>query len=398
MAESLNLKNSYSIIVGSFTSLLFGLNIPLNILLEKGFKKMIASNKKKYIFSADKLYNIMGSSLLLGAFIGSFLPNALNLKGKKGVISCYFIYFTGFLVYMLLNSPYICILGRFLSGIAVGICSNITVPYLLEISPANIRGVIGSTFQLMIVTGIFATNFVNFLIGDKGNIDNIILIILSSSSLILGCLAFLIQNISISEDENEKGIRDLFNNVNSKRSILYSLILHLAQQFSGINGLMMFSSSLFEKTGNSSLYTMILGLVNLISTVLVMFMIDKFGRKSLLISSSVISIIGYLIILLKFSMIWGIYTYIFGFAIGLGPAVWIVGSEIVPKEYVTASNSLIVPLNWLSGFLISFSFEPLYKQFGRYSFIFYIVMMLFFLCFVILRLPETRGKPRCFIK
>jgi sugar porter (SP) family MFS transporter len=192
-----------------------------------------------------------------------------------------------------------------------------------------------------------------------------------------------------------------------RKPILFAVLLAMFNQLSGINAIIYYAPRIFEMAGfdkaHAYLQPIYIGAANLFFTLLAMSVIDKFGRKTLLLIGSVGMI---LFLALTASAFRGsvagnhnVIIYLIGFiaffAFSQGAVIWVFISEIFPNSVRSQGGSLGSFTHWIMAALISWTFPVIVegsKQGGFYSFIFYSCMMLLHLIFVWRFLPETKGK------
>jgi sugar porter (SP) family MFS transporter len=309
--------------------------------------------------------------------------------------------------------------------------------YISEIAPAQIRGRLAGSFQLMIVTGIFVAYLTNFLFVDMG--DDAWRWMLGIMVIPAALFAVLLRTIPESprwlvlnnRDEEAKTIFDktgephaaalireehelskygtkesLFNGKYNK-PILYAVILAMFNQLSGINAILYYAPRIFEMAGFSKaeayLQPVYIGGANLLFTLLAMTVIDKFGRKTLLLIGCVglITFLG--LTAYAFSpegtmgsnVLFYLLGYIAFFAFSQGAVIWVFISEIFPNSVRSQGGSLGSFTHWIMAAIISWTFPVIVEsspQGGFYSFVFYSVMMLLSFLFIWRVMPETNGK------
>ncbi|GBP39807.1 Facilitated trehalose transporter Tret1 [Eumeta japonica] len=211
-------------------------------------------------------------------------------------------------------------------------------------------------------------------------------------------------------DSNESMLREIFSR-KYMNSILILLGLMAFQQLSGINAVIFYTVKIFEMSGSSvdeKLSTIIVGIVNFISTFLATAIIDRAGRKVLLYLSSV-TMIFTLVILGTFFYVrdclhlsvngldWipltSLMIYLLGFSLGFGPVPWLMMGEILPAKIRGGAASFCTAFNWLCTFTVTKTFQNIIDGIGPYgAFWLFGAICMVGLVFVVVRVPETRGK------
>jgi sugar porter (SP) family MFS transporter len=325
---------------------------------------------------------------------------------------------------------------RFIGGVAVGASSVVGPMYISEISPPHLRGRLAGSFQLNIVLGIFIAYITNYVFAGSGE---------DSWRWMLGVMmvpaalfAILVRTIPESprwlilnhEDEKAIPIMNRIGEANTEQAIaeirasvtdireslfktkytkpiVFAVVLAMFNQLSGINAIIYYAPRIFEMAGfdqsNAFLQPIYIGAANLIFTLLAMSMIDRFGRKRLLIIGSfgMILFLGLTAFAFKDpgvanpNVIWYLIGFIAFFAFSQGAVIWVFISEIFPNSVRSQGGSLGSFTHWIMAAIISWTFPVIVEGSdlgGYYSFIFYTVMMALHLVFVWKFLPETKGR------
>ncbi len=340
------------------------------------------------------------------------------------------------------GDPYSFSFFRFIGGVGVGASSVAAPTYLSEIAPADKRGGLVARYQFMIVFGIFVAFFSNYLLkGVGGDIDWRLMLGVESIPAIIYCLMVLrIPNsprwlVLYKGDESTashilskmgieniaQSIADIKASVTKTNStgfwkkrysfpIILAFLLAFFNQLSGINFILYYAPEILELAGlasKESLFSSIsIGLVNLIFTMLGMYLIDRSGRKQLMLIGS----IGYIISLgmvafafktgasSVFLMIF-ILVFIASHAIGQGAVIWVFISEIFPTKVRALGQSFGSSVHWVFAALITL-ITPIFidKDNGIFNdnpwpvFAFFAGFMVLQLLFVLFMMPETKGK------
>jgi sugar porter (SP) family MFS transporter len=299
---------------------------------------------------------------------------------------------------------------RFVGGLAVGIASVASPMYIAEISPAEKRGRMVSVNQLAITTGILVAFFTNYLLVHTGDNNwRWMLLVMAVPAILFLCMLFTVPKsprwlISVGRFDEAKGVLNKivgkekaeqeFNNIRQSlgkeeekstlKSILKSkykyvlivgIFIAIFQQITGINTIMYYAPIIFDSLGfsmNSALFqTILIGSINLIFTIVSMFLIDKVGRKPLLLVGSGIMAVslGILAFLIK-GQIGGywilvlILVYIASYAISLGPVTWVLVSEIFPNKYRGLGMSISTMFLWIAAFFVALTFPSILSGLG----------------------------------
>lgn len=383
------------------------------------------------------------SIALIGTIIGALSGSipADRIGRKKTLFSIALLYLLSSLGTAFAGSWILFLCLRFAGGIGVGVSCVIAPIYISEVSPAASRGKLVALFQFNVVLGILLAYISNYFIGDwfPGDIAwRFMLGILAVPSLIfLIAIPFvpesprwlilklnkveqagnIIKKINpheadrvikdiIAHRENTKGVAALpVWNKKYRIPALMAIAIAFFNQVSGINAIIYYAPRIFEMTGlgksASLLSTVGIGLVNFVFTMVAMGLIDRFGRKKLMIIGSfgLILTLG-LVSRTFFTHDFGSITvvvlllaYIAFFAFSQGAVIWVFISEIFPNQVRAQGQALGSFTHWFMAALIAFTFPYLAERIGGgETFLFFACMMVLQLILVIRFMPETKGK------
>lgn len=331
-------------------------------------------------------------------------------------------------------------LYRILGGIGVGLASAVVPMYISEISPAHIRGRLVSFNQFAIIFGMLVVYFVNWGIAKGQTVEWInsvgwrymfaseaipatlfglflllvpetprYLALRKREDAALGVLAKVngsLQRAGEIMDEIKHSLGDqtrarIFTY--GKKVIVIGILLSVFQQFVGINVALYYAPRIFESMGAakdaSMLQTIIMGLVNVVFTVVAIMTVDKWGRKPLLITGSIGMAVGmFAISALSFNNVIGISTLVFiiiytaSFMMSWGPICWVLISEIFPNKIRGQAVAVAVAFQWFANYLISSTYPAMMEFSGGVTYGFYGLMALLSAFFVWKMVPETKGR------
>jgi len=337
------------------------------------------------------------------------------------------------------------LIARFIGGLGIGASSMVCPVYIAELAPAARRGRLGSLFQLGIVLGIFLTLFVNALIQGAGdevwNTQSGWRWMLGAeilpSLVFLGLLVFapesprwllaagrevearaLLEKL-VGPAHAEKEVRAVraslaqetgrFSDLLSGRlrtPLLIAVVLMAVSQFSGINAIMYYSTKIFSSAGvgvrDAFGASVIVGLVNLVFTLVAIALVDRAGRRPLLLAGLALQVVALSCVGILFhagvsgpGLLAGVLVFIAAFAVALGPIPWIVCSEIFPTKLRGRAMSVATFVIWTSCYVVAQTFPMLndHPAIGPgNTFFVYAAASLGGLIFVALMLPETKGR------
>lgn len=411
-----------------------------------GFDTAVISGAEKSIQQFWHLsafeHGLTISIALIGTVIGSLLGSRPSDRfGRKNTL--YFVaiaYLLSSLGTALAYHWPVFLLFRFLGGLGVG-ASSVTAPiYISEVSPADRRGRLVGLFQFNVVLGILISYLSNYLISQGGEGSwRWMLGVQAVPAFIFFCLIYLIpesprwlilkkgdtvraleilriinplnceqelvsiQKSSLDSKGNKHATESLFSGKYKTQVILVTLFAFF-NQVSGINAIIYYAPRIFEMAGlgahSSLLSTVGIGMINFIFTLLGINIIDKVGRRILMLVGSLGLIVSLFLVAFTFysGQLSGfaipIYMMIFiaFFAFSQGAVIWVFISEIFPNQVRAKGQTLGSSTHWIMAAIIAFSFPYLAESLGgATTFFFFCFMMILQLIFVWFFMPETKG-------
>jgi sugar porter (SP) family MFS transporter len=383
------------------------------------------------------------SAVLFGATFSSMLSGrATDHWGrKKTILAAAIVFACGSIICGLAPSLLVLVLGRVALGVAIGVASYTAPLYISEISPPQSRGAMVGLNQLAIVIGIQSSYIVDFLFAKHGQwqamfgIGAVPAVILGLGMLwmpesprwlvlnqreqeaaqvlakIRGREALAINaelsQINATLHQAKGTLFELFS-PSLRPALKLGIGLGLFQQFTGVNTVIYYAPSIFLMAGFSSnsisiLATAAVGAVNIVMTVVGLFLIDKLGRRPLLIVGIGVMTFSLTLLALSFALklngvtmqfigLGSLMLYMAAFAVSLGPIFWLMISEIFPLNIRGLAMSLATSIQWLGNLIVSFSFPLLIKCLGApATFSIYATISLAALIFAAVLVPETKG-------
>ncbi len=424
--------------------------------LEAHFIKPLGLNE----LAANSLLGFLASSALIGCIIGG--ASAGFISGKYGRRKALFV--AGILFFISAigstwpetftsptgeNANFIItlfIIYRIIGGIGVGVASMVSPLYISEIAPNNIRGRLVSLNQLTIVLGILVVYFVNYFIA-AGQDESWLneygwrYMFLSESVPAGLFILFLLKapesprwlllkdklseaRAILSKFYHKDGVEMVISDVlaSAKKTpnakvlsfgslvIIVGILLSVFQQFIGINVVLYYAPEIFKSLGNDSdsslIQTIIVGVINLLFTIVAIYTVDRLGRRPLMIIGSIV--MGFAMIALGTSLhlhqvgvasLLFMLLYIAGFALSWGPVTWVLLSEIFPNSIRSSAMAIAVAAQWIANYIVSATFPILNKNtyltehFNHgFSYWLYGLMGLLSAIIVWKIVPETKGK------
>jgi MFS transporter, SP family, xylose:H+ symportor len=398
------------------------------------------------------------SSALIGCIIGGAISGLFASKfGRKKSLMIASVFFfvsalgSGFPEFLFFEkgTPTMGLLlmfnfYRIIGGIGVGLASAVCPMYIGEIAPAHLRGRLVSYNQFAIIFGMLVVYFVNMGIAKGETIEWINSVgwrnMFLSGTIpagLFGLLLFLVPETprylalhhkddkalhvltKINGAEKAKQIFEEIKNTVDKSSskifaygkvvIIVGILLSVFQQFVGINVALYYAPRIFESMGAakdaSMMQTVVMGLVNVVFTVIAILTVDKWGRKPLLMVGSIGMAIGMFAIgILSFMKVIGISTLVFiiiytaSFMMSWGPICWVLISEIFPNKIRGRAVAVAVAAQWAANYFISSTYPVMMEFSGGITYCFYGLMSVLSFIFVWKMVPETKGMTLEYIE
>ncbi len=391
---------------------------------------------------SDVLHGVAIAIALYGTVIGALFGGipATKYGRKKTLLWIGIFYLISAIGSALAPGVYVFMAFRVLGGLAIGASSVVAPMYITEIAPAKNRGKLVATFQFNIVFGILIAYLSNYLLQGVGgeNSWRLMLGIVAIPALIYSILVFYVpesprwlivhrgdydtarKTLEVSdpegvdeaiialhksiEEDNQKESLSAFLSKRFSIPIFLAMLIAFFNQLSGINAVIYFAPRIFELAGIGKqaafLQSAGIGLVNLVFTMAGLYLIDRIGRKKLMLIGSV----GYIISLasVAFAFFSGhsggvvvpilLFIFIASHAIGQGTVIWVFISEIFPNSVRAYGQSLGCTTHWVLASIITTVFPIMASRFGAAPiFLFFAFMMVLQLLWVIFKMPETKG-------
>jgi len=375
--------------------------------------------------------------LALGAIVGCLVAgNVADKYGRRpGLMLAAALFAISSLAMALSPNREFFVAARFAAGIGVGMASMLSPMYIAEIAPAGIRGRLVAMNQLTVVLGILITNLVNYTLRNTGDDAwrwMFFLGVVPSGLFLIGAYLLPESPRWLVRNDNElkaqlvlgkigDGVYVEESIISIKRSligvekiryadafkkvflpaVLAGIGLAVFQQFCGINTVFNYAPKIFQSIGASQddqlLQTVFIGAVNVFFTVLAMLLVDKIGRKPLmLIGAGGLCVLYIIIVQMLFSgspkVSWFLLAAIGTYAMSLAPVTWVLISEIFPTKVRAAAIAIAVISLWLAYFILVFTFPILFERMKENTFYIYAAVCALGFVFVFFRIKETKGK------
>lgn len=388
------------------------------------------------------------SVLLLGAMAGALCSGGIaDRVGRRRTLGALGVVFIAGIAIAALATGYpMMLLGRLVMGLGVGGVSAVVPTYLSEISPTRIRGRMLTLNQLLITVGLLASYLVNLAFAGSENWRAMFWIgAIPAAALVIG-IAWVPESPSwlvrrgrldqaraalgrVTDDAGTRAVIDGYRGQEDARrredeadgatgvggmrrllaprvrpALVVALTLAVVQQFAGINTIIYYAPTIMRESGlsasNAIFYSVFIGIINLAMTVVSIRLVDRVGRRPLLL----VSLAGMLVTLTLLGLsfvadldslitLTCMLLYIVAFAIGMGPVFWVLLGEVFPARERAEGAAVGSTTNWLANFAISLAFLPLVNAIGQgETFWLFAVVCAVGVWFVGRYVPETRDR------
>ncbi|OAY49640.1 sugar transporter ERD6-like 7 [Manihot esculenta] len=386
-------------------------------------------------------YSVFGSILTFGAMIGAITSGPIaDFIGRKGAmrVSTAFCV-AGWLSIYFAKGALALDIGRLATGYGMGVFSYVVPVFIAEIAPKNLRGALTTINQLMICSGVSVFYIIGtvvtwralaltglipcailllglFLIpesprwlakmGREKQFETALKTLRGKDTDISHEAAEIKDYIETLERLPKAKLLDLFQR-RYLRSVIIGVGLMFFQQFGGINGVCFYVSNIFESAGfSATIGTITYAIIQVVVTALNTTVIDKGGRRPLLLVSASGLVTACAITAISFYLkanelalksvpilaVTGILLYIGSFSAGMGAVPWVVMSEIFPINIKGVAGSLATLMNWFGAWTISYTYNFLMSWSSYGTFILYAAINALGIFFVAKVVPETKGR------
>ncbi len=400
-----------------------------------------ADRQLQQLWGSSDLFHgvvVMGVALwgtVLGAVFGALPTNRLGRR--RTLIGIGVLFLVSAIGSALASGPYDFALFRLLGGIGIGVSTIVAPAYVSEIAPASERGRLVALYQFNIVFGILAAFVSNYLLQDAGEnawrwmMGVVAVPALAYTVLVLrvpesprwlveyrkdraGALKVLLEIHPEAEAAAEVAALELEKSRESpadssflwrcRKPLVLAFFMAFFNQMSGINAFLYYAPRIFELAGlgtsASFLSSVGVGAVNLVFTLLGIALIDRHGRRTLMLIGSVGYIVSLGLASAAFALHWPglsiplfFFLFIAAHAIGQGAVIWVFISEIFPNRDRAAGQAFGSTVHWVLAALIPSLVPLLFRVIGPAAvFLGFCLMMVWQLLWVLARMPETRGR------
>ena len=376
---------------------------------------------------------------LIGTVIGAMSAGVIGQKfgGRDTLRVMAVLYVISALASGFAWSWPVLLVARFIGGLGIGGSSVLGPVYIAELAPAKWRGRLVGMFQVNIVIGILLAYFSNFVIAQLhlgatewrwqlgiAALPAILFLIMlfgiprSSRWLVTQDRVDEAKQVleMMGSPDSEAELKEIVDSIHLERAhkseplfswkyrrpIFLAITIGMFNQLSGINAILYYLNDIFAAAGFSrmsgDLQAVAIGATNLVFTLIAMTVIDKLGRRTLLLVGSVgtaLCLAGVAAVFFTQThqalLVWLLVGYIAFFAFSQGAVIWVYISEVFPTKVRSKGQSLGSSAHWVMNAAIAFTFPLLAKSSGAYPFIFFAAMMVLQFFVVMFAYPETKG-------
>lgn len=398
----------------------------------------------KFPMTDDEWSWVASLATLGAAFVCLFIGTVINMLGRKLTMLLLIIPFSiGWALVIWPSGVTMLYFGRFLLGFSGGAFCICAPMYTGEIAQPDIRGTLGSYFQLMMVIGILFVYSIGsyisvFLLSiicaciplifgavfvfmpetplyliSRGKREEAIASLkwLRGSDYDYNAELFELQAANDEQKAQKVSLRDALSRRATKKALFISLGLMFFQQMSGINAVIFFTKDIFDAANSgidSGLATIIVGVMQVIAVFVSSIVVDKLGRRLLLIPSIIVMAICTVLLGIYFKMsaddsnsvaslgwlpIASLCVFIILFSLGYGPIPWMMMGELFAADIKGVAGSAAGTFNWVLAFIITKTFSTLNETFGNGpTFWIFSAFCILGSVFTIAVVPETKGK------
>jgi len=385
------------------------------------------------------------ASVLLGCMAGAVLAGPLSdrVGRKKTLLLSALLFLVSAVGSVLPQNLDQLVIARMIGGVGVGMASLLSPMYIAEIAPPRIRGRLVSINQFTIIFGMLVVYFVNARIAAAGdtwwNVEWGWRCMFGSEIIPAGLFMLMLlfvpesprwlvqrgrleaavtvlartggsqyardelQDIRAGLDQEEDSWLELVR-PGFRKALLIGVVLAVIQQATGINVILYYMPEIFKSAGVGTLEamdsTVLVGVVMLAFTLVAFVLVDKLGRKPLMLIAS--AGMGLTLLMLGLAFGWGqarglwvllcLLAYVAFFSIAMGPVTWVIISEVFPNRIRGRAMSICVLVLWAVNFGVTKFFPHLLEQMQGAVFYPFAGMCAFAVCFIALVVPETKGR------
>ncbi|XKL59707.1 hypothetical protein PGB90_000723 [Kerria lacca] len=433
-------------------------NAPVKI-LEKWIREVLKNQSiaaGEIGVASETFVNVILATIVsvfcFGGMIGGLCVGVVSeIFGRKGGIlfNNIFVFVSALLMGFAKSQESIMmlIIGRLFIGVNAGINAGLIPMYLSEISPLNLRGMIGSSYQLIITVSILLSQILGLesILGNENHWPILLSLIVVPAFLQLVLMPACVESpkylwskgqeqsaiealhwlrctsdvqseldLIKSESDAQKSagkitLSQMLTNPMLRIPMIISIVIMLAQQLSGINAVIFYSTKIFKSANLSDdmaqIGTIAMGAMNVAMTLASSILVEAAGRKTLLLIGFVGMLIDTILLtialpmakslesdVIKYMPVVLVIGFVVIFAVGPGSIPWFLVSELFMQNARPMATSIAVGINWSANFFVGLGFPILHSAMNSYVFVLFAFLQLLFTIFILKKVPETKNK------
>lgn len=411
-----------------------------------GYNTGVMNAPEKVVFPGHSTasWSLAVAAFAVGGPFGAVVGGKMaDQRGRRGALLLdTWTFLAGGILQTFALDMFTIIIARFIIGFASGYSSVLVPIYLGELAPPTLRGMLGTLTQFALVSGILVADLMAFPFATVHGWRVLFAVTVFIAVIQLICAPFLLESPRwlLGRDPNSlkaryiikklRGLRhdhevetevglfvmggaaqrqeetstmstlgEMFNHSKLRILLISSLVLQAAQQLSGINAVFYYSTAFFDGVIDDPLLgTTIVGAVNVVATYAALLLMDRCGRKTLILISAAGMMLACVFIVLSLKdyfdnivALVAVNVYVCFFEIGLGPIPWLIVAEMFEAKYVAVAMSISSQMNWACNFIIGLVFPYMNLYLGPYSFVPFGIVLFLTLAYSATILPETQG-------
>lgn len=445
---------------GTTGALLFAVSAAVLGMLQFGFNSGVINSprtfienfiREQYDASPSLIFSIIVSIFAVGGMVGCPLAswlaekrgrkNALIINALVGVVGAVLMGFS-----KIASSVEMLIIGRFIIGVNCGFATTASPTYVSEVAPLRLRGAFGTVNQLAVALGLVGGQIlgIDVILGSDENWPWLLGMAIIPSVLQCIMLPFAPESprfllLAVRDEEKARialtkirgtsqindeindmhvedqaarqedkfSVADLFSIKSLRTPLIIGMVMHLSQQWGGINAVLYYSTTIFQTAGleeeTARLASIGVGSILFVMALVSIPLMDRLGRRTLqLWGLGGMAVFSVLMTVAFFtyennttmSIFAVIFTFLYVAFFGVGPSSipWMILSEMFGQGARSAAVSVGALVNWFANFIVGLTFIPMSEALGNYVFLPFTVLLIIFFVFTYFKLPETKNR------
>lgn len=393
-----------------------GLLVGLHLALFSGILEMSSFADAFPTAQSTSAKSLITSFLIVGTIIGSFPAGPIcdRLGRRPALILTPALFLLATVLAILANAVPQLLAARFIAGLAYALANIVCPMYTAELSPSHIRGILVNLYQLSITLGILLAQVANAFYAQSGPWTAPLLLACAPAVVMLALVPILVpesplwrrEQLRSTQKADDVSVREVICDASARHRLMIGTGLSVSQQMTGINAVIFFGPALvanvLQMQGSDAPFraAAVVGIGNFVATLLSMVVVEKFGRRHLLLSAGPPMVASLATLGLMKSEIIGtnrfigicsLLTFICAFAMTYGPLPFVICAEIFPVRYKGVAMSFCSMLLSVFSLGVGSLFLPMLEWIGGYVFFMFASCVFVSSLFVWQHVPETKG-------